>query len=278
MIKIDTLYTTVSEKRTHVAADMHYLGSVNSYNNCFTRIFAAIFRCSIKVNFEGKTRVVNKKSYNKLISSLLGQEVKEKEIKNHIIFKNVAEKVDLSNKNRTMREAISEKNRKSLFKKLAKAISQNNTDKALEMIGKGAALDFSYFDRDFIGPSFILDNENLSSEKNYKFTVFKGPPILIASYKNNQSIVKKLYDFGANTSLTAEKYSFERKIVGVDRRVEFVTKPKVIVSPKGRVHHGFTQKLEERVSVLTKDNRTDIVKYSLNDDLTLVETAKNLPE
>lgn len=31
-----TLYTTISEGRAHIAAGFHYIGSLNSYNNCFT--------------------------------------------------------------------------------------------------------------------------------------------------------------------------------------------------------------------------------------------------
>jgi len=175
--QINSIYTTVSKGQVHIAADTKYVGSVDSYNNCFTQFFAWLFGRSMTVNFDGKVRSVNKESYTNLIRSLT-QNDQINDIRQRSIFRPIAEAATLPQSNLKMRDVITSDDRQALFQKLAIAISRGDTTKALLMIGKGAELDTVYYDRGQLYPSFSRDTSDLDSNSRYNFTVFKAAPVL----------------------------------------------------------------------------------------------------
>jgi len=260
---IEHIYTTVDHGITHVAADNKYIGSVNTYNNFFTRFFAWVSKSSMQVNFDGKTRIVNKVSYLNLVNTLTGTDVKIQNIKDHILFRKTVKNGNLLTSKSTMRDNISEKSRYKLFKKLARAISLGETQKACQMIGKGAALDRAYYDRGYKYPSFNHDTDSLSSESRYNFSVTRGTPILTAAKRSQTTVVAKLSEFGANTNATGRKYIFERIITGVDRRLEVVPKYRTVRRRDGRLDGNWGIGLETRTTVNTQDIRTNNTYFDL---------------
>lgn len=277
---IHNIYTTISDGQTHIAADTKYVGSVSSYNNAVTQLFASLFGLSVNVNFDGKVRSLNKESYKNLLRSLTHDTIAT--VGRYTLFRSVAENVALPVHNLKMRDVVSANDREILFQKLSQAISRGDTQRALLLIGKGANLDKEYFDRSPKSPSFYSDSDGLSSESRYQFTVFKAPPIVQAARKANRAVVDFLKEAGANTDRVGKKYDFKREIISVDRTLELVHEPH-FVHHTHQIHnryHGhshirhhqvvYTPELRERTIVNTQDFRTNEVNYKLDSDLNLV--------
>ncbi len=138
------------------------------------------------------------------------------------------------------------------------------------MIGKGAALDIPYFDRGNSGPTFNSDAGYLSTEHNWKVTVFKGTPIMVAAKNGNDAVVEMLKTFGANSQLKAQAYFLERKITGVTRDHHLTVQPAMVVNGRG-AHAGFSPQYEETVRVQSELIRSNHQNYQLNDQLKLVK-------
>ena len=126
MNQINNIYTTVSRGQVHIAADAKYIGSVDSYNNCFTQFFAWLFNRSIAVNFDGRVRSVNKESYASLIHTLSDR---VNDVSQCRIFRSVAETATLPANHLKMRDVIESVDRQALFRKLAIAITQGDIPK-----------------------------------------------------------------------------------------------------------------------------------------------------
>ena len=285
MNNINNIYTTVSKGQVHIAADTQYVGSVDSYNNPFTQLFAWLFQHSIPVNFDGKVRSVNKESYTNLIRSLVRNE-KINDVSQYNLFRLVAERAALPVTTLKMRDVIATADRQALFQKLATAISQGDTAKALLMIGKGAELDAVYYDRDHLGVSFYGDTTYLSSQNPYKFNVFAATPIFQAARKGNLVICKFLEEAGASLSILGKQYTFKREVVDVSTRLETVMKPIWIPhhyctqDARGRVMERVSYKVEyrpdlqEKTYVTTQDSRSDERHYRLQqNNFNLVELS-----
>ena len=275
MTEINSIYTTVSKGQVHIAADTKYVGSVDSYNNCFTQFFAWLFGRSVAVNFDGRVRSVNKESYTNLIR-LLTQHDEINDIGQRSIFRPIAETATLPAGNLKMRDVITSEDRQALFQKLAVAISRGDTTKALLMIGKGAELDTAYYDRESLSPSFSKDTAGLDADSRYVFTVFSAAPILQAARKGNVAVCKFLKDAGANLSVRGKQYSFKREITNVDRRLELVSEPSSVPHhyhtkdsnghdhDKVRHRTEYKPQLRERTIVTTQDSRLDEKNYQLD--------------
>lgn len=218
MGSVNQIYTTVSKGQIHIAADLQYIGSVDSCNNFLTQFFNWMTGRSMTVNFDGKTYSVNKESYTRLVQSLM----KTADIAPYSLFRTVAENCELPKNNLKMRDVIAYDDRQALFKKLARAIASGNTATALAAIGEGAELDTPYFDRQDMDPSFYNETDDLNSQSTYGFTVFHATPLLQAARKGNKVVCDFLQKAGASASIHGKQYQFERKILGVDKRLEWV--------------------------------------------------------
>jgi hypothetical protein len=86
------------------------------------------------VHFDGKARSVNKDSYRKLLLSLQLQNNKIQNVRDHSLFRKVAENAKLPSNSLKMRDMIAQSDQFGLARKLAEAISTRNTKKALLMI------------------------------------------------------------------------------------------------------------------------------------------------
>jgi hypothetical protein len=192
------------------------------------------------------------------------------------MFRSVAETSPLPASHLKMRDVMTIEDRQKLFKKLAVAISQGNTQKALLMIGRGAELDTAYYDRDFLSPSFDHDSDYLSESK-YTLTIFHAAPILQAARRGNQAVIQLLKEAGASTRLTGQQYILNREITGVHRYLETTMQPILVPhyfhdqNSCGRHHRHvgyrteFRPVLQERTSVTIQDSRSGMKNYQLDE-------------
>lgn len=277
MNKINAIYTTVSDGQTHIALDTKYIGSVDSYNNCFTQFLAWLPGNSVAVNFDGKIRSLNKESYKNLLYHLT-QRNKISNIEKFTLFRKVAENTKLPESHLKMRDVISVSDKNALFKKLADAISKVDTARALLMIGKGAEVEKNYRDRGEYGPIFNDESDSADLDKSScSFSVFKGSPIMQAANKANVAVVEFLRETGANIDVIGEKYTFTRE-AKVQKYHEWVSEP-VNVPHLEYNQYGFLVNREriqyiprmvEKESVTNYDHRSNSVNYKFNSDLKLV--------
>lgn len=259
---ITTIFTTISQGKTHIAADGQVIGSVDSYNYCWTQFFAWLLGWSISVDFDGKERSVSKSEYTKLICNLT-QQKEIADIYQYRVFRPVAEGATLSERVVRMRDVISAEDRLTLFKKLAIAISKGETERARLLIGKGADLDNAYYDRgDRVGPSFDKDTDGLKEETAYEFTVFLAPPVMQAARKGNWEICQFLRDMGANLApANARQYDFERRITGFSNKLE--------VERTVRVDGKLDVQVRDKKVANTRDSTSGNEYYTMDDSFNL---------
>ena len=274
MNSINCIYTTVSGGRLHIAADAKHVGTIDSYNNCFSQFFAWLFCRSMTVIFDGKARSVNKQSYTHLIQSL-NKNDQIKDIYNRSVFRSILETATLPTGNVRMRDVITSQDRNTLFRKLSFAIAQGDTTKAMLMIGKGAEVDTAYYDRGTLPLSFTAVTSNLGNSR-YTFTAFRGTPILQAARKGNQQVCQFLKDAGANLSIIGEQCTVKREITSVNTYQELVYEPELVPhhhhsrDAKGRdreiVRHEveYQPQWRKRTIVNTQDTVSNWKTYRLN--------------
>ncbi len=253
------IYTTVSWQRLYIAKDFHYVGNVNSYNNCITQFFAWLFGLSMTVDFGGEEYSVDKRSYIRLINSIGTSATIENVVQYKIFQPNLVgpSQESLSK----MRDLIDPQDSRALFRKLAKAIEDGNSTEATAMIYRGAQLDTSYYVREGNLLSFGSVTEDLKQEQAYSFNVLYGPPIVQAANKANDLVVGALRKAGVN-SCTGKKYIFRRQILGVRRRHEI----QPVWSQVAPGRYGYTLGLSERSTVHVQDEEENKVSYRVNGD------------
>lgn len=277
MIPNDVLYTPVSDGQVHIALGTRYIGSVDSYNYCFTQLLAWLFRQSIAVNFDGKLISLNKESYTKLVKALTRLE-RIDDIYEYRVFKGVIAGREIPENPLKMRQVISRKDSHSLFQSLAHAIANKDEEKATAMICMGAQLDTVYFDRGELPPSFERDATGLNRTTPCKFSVFQAPPILQAADKRMNAIALLLQQAGANKNLPGMKYIFERTTKNVQTHVELVPENDTSSQSTEPGEDGGQEpkKMFKRVDgsqliALTEDSRKDYKHSQLLDNLRLIE-------
>lgn len=230
------LITTTSNYtgRTYIAGDQHYIGSINTYNNWFTKNIASLFGFSMTVKFDHTELCVNKKSYEKLLKEELNiSNVSSKNIQD---YSNFAEKVNLiSTSNGFLRDKIDSRTSMELFKKLVNAIDKNENVKAIHYIEHGALIDKEFFHRGK-DLSILFNNDmtqGLDSNKLKEFNVTKATPLLFAStkiadIKKLRPVVKKLLEYGANANIVGERYRFQMETVGEKKKVPKISDRSII--------------------------------------------------
>ena len=159
------VFTTVDGGRTHIAFDQYYQGSVNSYNNCFTKFFASIFGKTIDVNIGGKTSRFNKSSYLEFLNNH-GVNAAKNELGKFRQFS--LDSVKMVNKNNGfMRDNLSESKSGKLYGKMVRSLARNDVNeyRVKRLIGKGALMQQHFWVRDGFGVSFGTIKQGLPMEK-----------------------------------------------------------------------------------------------------------------
>jgi hypothetical protein len=208
--------TIVNKNRLHVANDANYQGSINSYNNGFTKSFSKLFGISSKIKINDETKCVNKKSYRKLLAALDLTPSKNEPMKN---FDTLS--CSFRKDQGLMREHISSKKGDKLGKEFIRAILANDMQKATDLIGKGAQIDKHFWVREHHGLSFKHLTDGLSDQSLSPFKAVRYTPFLCAVDNKNQKLRKLLEQYQANQGLTGEACEFERKILNVHYQTNF---------------------------------------------------------
>lgn len=201
------IHTLVNKNRLHVAQDAHYQGSVNSYNNGFTKAFSKLFGLSSRITINNESKFVNKKSYGKFLAALDLTPSKNEPMKNFDTLP-----CSFRKDQGLMREHISSKKANKLGKKFIQAILANDMQKATDLIGKGAQIDKNFWLRDRYGVSFEGITKDLGHQ-SASFQAANYTPFLYAVSRNNQELKDMLQSYRANEGLTGTKWHFQRQIL-----------------------------------------------------------------
>lgn len=235
------IVSTVDNHRLHIAHKEYYQGSVNSYNNFFTRFFMLLIGKAMELKVNNKTYCVNKNSYIKFLNiwkvatdtrSVVNFHDLNKTIATGtIVFRKLFHPTE-DRKPDTMRDHISpEKSKKRLMKMMPLLLLEPkmNEKKILKLIYKGALLDASFLlinnklpfnrrcfplDKDF--PSNLLP----LAEKSISPSGFAiVTPVVYANIKKDVldpymlRIQTALLASGATPSIPGYGGIYERKIV-----------------------------------------------------------------
>jgi hypothetical protein len=273
------IYTTLlNRNQLHIGTERGYLGTVEIDTNSVSRFFNKTRGQSMDVVFGDKTVTVNKDSYYKLLISLTAKtadKIERSAIHKFAVF---SEAVNLEKApvQKPMRVAIGKVERLRLFKKLANAIDNDETDKALKYAYCGADLHLPFYDREFFGIAFISPTENLPSNKTYEVGVFKGSPLMHAARKANTVLVKALHKLeGLNMASLSEKhqaesYTLDKHTTKGVKKDEFAISPGVSVGTSAGVELSLGTEVRTSTETTLAEEKTKKVYYQLGQDLTLV--------
>lgn len=206
-------FSTLSNSRTHVAYGANYLGSVNSYNNCLTRLLSKIFNKSIQVEIGGEKRCFNKKSFRKLLKDM-GLSTG---LQNKRNVKWVKAPQKFSNKGDRMKDHLNPLKVTSLTVKLVQALAKNDNVNALKYAGQGADVRRPFWDRGkALGISWSGSKEGFPIQ-SFQTTVFSHNAVTYSSIHAAKATTQFLYELaGSPKSLKSHKIAFTRTIE--DRR------------------------------------------------------------
>lgn len=270
------IYTTLlNRNQLHIGTEQGYLGKVEIDTNSVSRFFNKMLGHSMDVVFGDKTVTVHKDSYHKLLNSLTAEtadKIERSAIHKFAVF---SEAVDLKKApvQKPMREAIGKVERLRLFKKLASAIDNDETEKALKYAYRGADLHLPFYDREFFGLAFISPTENLPSNKTYEVGIFKGSPLMHAARKANAVLVKALHKLeGLNmVDHRAESYTLDKHTTKGVKKDEFGATPSIGVGAITGPTLGLSVAVSTSTETTLAEEKTEKIYYKLGQDFTLVK-------
>ncbi len=224
LLQKSSLYSTVDKGRLHVAVGEKYAGSIDSYNNFFTRLFARIFGKSTQIALNGTTYHVNKAD----LASWLDQNIATSEedespkILGYVNFNElkIAPKIEGG----LMRDHLTVQKTRELFEKMVTALVNNDTRTAEECVGSGARVDDYFWVRKHkLVLSFtdlqagLPEDKAITSMDAGYFT-----PLLYAAAMGKKAFCDFLQTFQANTTLQGGTVLFTKKILEADSRSDVV--------------------------------------------------------
>lgn len=202
-------YTTIDKNKLHIADESScYGGNIHSYNHFLTRFFACLLGKAIKVDFNTKTRTVNKKDYERFLKNN-GIEANQANIHLFVNFARAMEKRKSDWKdNGYMRAYLSKKKGDKLFKKLVTALEKGQLLEAKKHAGKGANLEKTFWEREGSKISFDSLEDYLPPQSLMKGT--RLTPLLYSAKKGYSELSKFLIKVGANSNFEAETFQLKR--------------------------------------------------------------------
>lgn len=211
---MSSVYTTVDKGRLHVAFDEHYQGSINSYNNWFTRSYAKVCKSTERVLFNGENVLVNKKSYIKFLNDLNGTaQFTSDNLPTEFNSQICAVKIDRG----LMRTHLSTKRTNQLGRRMVDALVKNDAHLAKKYIGKGADVDqhFWYLERSH-NPKVVFRTHFSSSLPQQRIEPFKASrytPLLYSSATGQNEVTQFLTSVKASKAPHGETCHFSREIM-----------------------------------------------------------------
>lgn len=226
-----SLISTLDLGRTHFAQSAKYLGSVNSYNNWFTRLISKIFRKSIKVTDGNQTYCLNKKSFSKFIRRLDGsnfdlKNYKAKEIRLDATCQELKIAYDpalapvsvgLPANGGLMRNHLSAGKVNTLTKGLMQSLIQGDVESAKKAVQKGANVNEQIWlrDKNFIFKSKGNYSTDIDYRRNHHYTSRLVTPMVYASLAGSPELMQHMETFGGSKEFIGQVVDFKRTIMGV---------------------------------------------------------------
>jgi hypothetical protein len=223
--------------------------SINCYNNFFTQFFARLFGVSFEATLNGKTYVLNRKSYAKFIEEhgclTLDRDTQEN-------YRNINRLPLIDNASGLMRHAISPWKAKTLAEKLFKAMAANHQNNKLleieDLIGRGADIDSYAWYREDTGHFIFTDliGNALSNREHSPFRAVHYTPLIMAALKARLTgewhVYNHLLAYEANPQLKGEACTFARHHVGTQNYMI----PRVVMRTK-IYGHGYGQNARHHI-------------------------------
>ncbi len=239
---------TVDQGRLHIGLGKDYQGSINSYNNCLTKLFASLFGKTVDLQIDGQVYVVNKKSYQKFLSC---HDVHVASL-NELNSEHMAQL--LPKVGQFMRHALTPAKTHRLGKALIEAICANNVHGAEKLLAQGADVDRKFWLTDSKALLTFKDDyaHKLPRYGINDIIVSRYNALLLAADFQNREIVEKLQEFNAPQS-NGERHTFSREYAGCTASTHYET-------------------YSDRVRTVNKYGRTEAVSSSLEIDAVTTRT------
>lgn len=230
------VYATRDQGRIHVAFDHHYQGSINSYNNWFTKFFSKAFGRSADVKVAGRTRCLNKKDYRRFLTSHGHQMTEYK----HMLSETLSAQWLTTIKHLgPMSKNISKAKSEKLHKKAVRGLDSNvvNQYYVEKQVGKGADLKSSFWTRENYGISHGSITYNLGKQK-IRFEGQRLTPALFAAQRGCDRVVRFMHKCCPSIILdVGEGVLFKREITSVNTAKRTSVEKRQEVKTVPVVHH-----------------------------------------
>jgi len=197
------------------------------------------------VIIDGKIRCLNKESYRVFLSEHFSTIPKG-------LFESTLSEMPTSglknarlSKRGYMRSQLDENKSLKLFQKLMQAISNDETDRAIQLLGKGAPIEKRYCVR--LGKAPVERCTDGIGSQNIIFNVVEATPLLHAARRGNKTLVDKLIVFGANKRAIGKTFLFKREITEISMKLSFTS--------DSDNHH--------KAAIFTQDTRKDEKTFTL---------------
>jgi len=218
----DKIASTVSNNRLYIAFGTKCVGSINSYNNFFTRLFAMITFQSIKIDFGDEIshefQYVNKNEYKRLLGRFIGRESVgpvEFNIEDYRRISFLNEKIKKMGGTEIsgqyyMRDVISKKDSEKITHEFEQAIMEQDERKIEQMVRIGARVN-RLFHAGSVGPQKNSYNSHLGPCP-HQFFVTYAPPVMHLKLAGLENMFNLLKEFGANTKyVKGERFMYVRE-------------------------------------------------------------------
>lgn len=198
-------YSTVDHHRLHLADEnSRYIGNINCYNNFLTRFFSKMFGKALTVDFHGKMRTINVKSYIKFLKSH-GLMANSENILNFANFSQVLKRQNDWSQGGFMRDFISKPKRISSLKTYY-SHSTRRSNKSPKFAGQGADIEQTFWEKSnhqiCLGSS--LSSHLPTSSMSDKMTQLN--PLFYSAKKNYTELSKFLVSIGAKKNFDSKPF------------------------------------------------------------------------
>lgn len=271
------MVSTVDHSRLYVAdTDGHYMGNINSYNNWFTRLFAFIGQKSMKVDFNGKTRTVNKISYEKFLR-VNGIETNQNHINEFAAFQMVLMRRRPNQPRSFMRDHLSTSKTQKLLKKLVFAMVGNNEGKVQQLALKGANINGEFWDRGRYGFTTSANVFHDLPQQVLDFRATKYTPILYAAETRNVLLVPFFQRLNANLRSHGQTISARRSFSHIENRVHVERSYVPVYYGRRRTIYAPQADIYNETIVHYRDTTKQLQDHYLDENLRYISRNVNRP-
>ncbi len=223
----DRIESTVDYSRTQLSYGGLYYGSVNSYNNFFTKFFAWLFSWSVYVVVGNKERAFNKWDYASWLRERTGDaSITASRVHEFVNFGNFHQRfIAPPEGTYALNQCLSSSKALRLSRKLVYSLYQATPasfDQAARYILKGALLNTQFYTRGPYGISHYAELQGIES-RPAEFNIRKYSPLLLAADNKQTMLVNLMKRCGANTEYQGKEVHFVRSVVDYENRSRLET-------------------------------------------------------